>query len=693
MTMSGAVPHAGTTGATIHRDTYGVPHVYGVTEEDAFYALAWAMCEDGAERLFLNLRIGIGRGAEVPDGGGELWAEPARVLRIEELAQREWDAAAPQVRRDLVAFAEGLEAYRAAFPGRCGSALPADPLQVVAFGRLLFASFSYRAVIAKAQAALEGTDQPIYATDQSNSWALAGSRTASGKPMLLIDPHWDARGPLALYEAHVHGGDLDCGGFMPLGYPFLALGYTPGVAWTLTAGGADSVDAYELKLHPEDPDRYWYDGSWRRMQVWEGTRRALNPEGDLAEAPYRVRHTVHGPVILEDQGRAFAGAMCDLENDQVATQFYRMGMSRNADALREALRMDQLAWFNLTYATAEGHIGYLQTGSCPLRPVRLGGMAALDGTTSASRWQGRVPADGLPQVHDPETGWLQNCNTAANVVTDGLSMTREDFPPGALFGHYGDVWRGRGTRARQMLRQAEGYTMEDGQALAFDTLALAGLMWRPPLVEGFRRFRDAIDDPPDELDAALDAVLAWDARMEPDSVGATILRTWRGCYGRRHPEVQGDAQMQHLPASDEELRDAALALAEAVRMLQEHHGTALVPWGQIHRLQLADVDLAVSGDEEVIFMDCLRATGPGILMDEEGMVPASRGQVTTTLVSLSDPLVVWSVTPYGQSLDAASPHYTDQMAVYASDRLRPAWHTWEQLQGHIESSTALDWDI
>ena len=92
-------------------------------------------------------------------------------------------------------------------------------------------------------------------------------------------------------------------------------------------------------------------------------------------------------------------------------------------------------------------------------------------------------------------------------------------------------------------------------------------------------------------------------------------------------------------------------------------------------------------------MDCLRATGPGILMDEEGMVPASRGQVTTTLVSFTDPLVVWSVTPYGQSLDPASPHYTDQMAVYASDRLRPAWHTWEQLQGHIESSTALDWDI
>ncbi len=690
MMRSDAVPHAGTTGATIHRDTYGVPHIYGASEEDAHYALAWAMCEDGAERLFRNLRIGVGRSAEVPDGDGELWVQLARVLCVEELARRAWDAATPQMQSNLEAFAEGLEAYRAAHPERCGAALPADPLQVLGFGRLMYASFSYQVALAKAEATLDGTDEPVYDTDHSNSWALAGSRTASGRPMLLIDPHWAARGPLALYEAHIHGGDLDCGGFMPLGYPFFALGYTPGVAWTLTAGGADSVDAYELKLHPEDPDRYWYDGAWREMDIREGIDRALDEDGQLVEAPYRVRYTVHGPVLLERDGRAFAGAMCDLENDEVAVQFYRMSLARTAEAFREALRMDQLAWFNLTYATADGHIGYLQTGSCPLRPVRLGEMTALDGTTSATRWQGRVPADGLPQVHDPETGWLQNCNTAANVVTDGLTMTREDFPPGALYGHYGDVWRGRGTRARQVLRDAHGYTLEDGRALAFDTLALAGLMWRPPLVEGFRRYRAAIDDPPEELDQALEAVLGWDARMEPDSVGATILRTWRGCYGRRHPEVQGDAQMQHLPESEAELRDAALALAEAVRMLQAHHGTALVPWGQIHRLQLGDVDLAVSGDEEVIFMDCLRATGPGILMDDEGMVPASRGQVTTTLVSFTDPLEVWSVTPYGQSLDPGSPHHTDQMALYASERLRPAWHTWEQLQGHVEASTVLD---
>ena len=72
-------------------------------------------------------------------------------------------------------------------------------------------------------------------------------------------------------------------------------------------------------------------------------------------------------------------------------------------------------------------------------------------------WNGRLPFDKLPQVHDPSTGWIQNCNTAAPTVTSGLTMKGSDFPPGTIFGHYAGgrrVWRGRGDRASEVLPAA-----------------------------------------------------------------------------------------------------------------------------------------------------------------------------------------------------------------------------------------------
>ena len=86
-----------------------------------------------------------------------------------------------------------------------------------------------------------------------------------------------------------------------------------------------------------------------------------------------------------------------------------------------------------------------------------------DGTRPAANWQGRVPFDDLPQVHDPASGWLQSCNTAANYVTEGQTMRAEDFPPGVVCGHYfadGRTWRGRGRRCFEVMPTMHNVTLE-----------------------------------------------------------------------------------------------------------------------------------------------------------------------------------------------------------------------------------------
>jgi acyl-homoserine lactone acylase PvdQ len=96
-------------------------------------------------------------------------------------------------------------------------------------------------------ASLGQSEPPGETPDQSSSFAIGPSRTVSGRPILLIDPHWPADGVFSFYEFHMHAGRAQVGGFTVPGLPYAALGYTNGVAWAGTAGGADSADAFQLK--------------------------------------------------------------------------------------------------------------------------------------------------------------------------------------------------------------------------------------------------------------------------------------------------------------------------------------------------------------------------------------------------------------------------------------------------------------
>jgi len=673
--------------ATIHRDTYGVPHIYADTEEALYYALARAMCQDAAPRVFANLRIGVGMLPEVEGDAALNWAKLARQLQVKETAEQTWAESSLRLRRNLTAFCAGLNDYRAEHPEECKNALEATPVQVLAWGKFVLIMPSMSIASIDANNTLAGTDEPVFDTSHSSTWVAGPDKTAEGAPIVLVDPHWPAQGPLSFYEAHLYAGRLDVGGFMVHGFPFVVLGYTPGVAWGMTAGGADAADAFELKINPENSDQYMWDNEWRDMDIVEEEIPVADGDGIRMES-CRFRYSVHGPVFKEQDGRVFAAALCRWRDTRFAEQFWSMGLARTKDELMDAMALDQLPWLNFCYGTSEGHFGYIQLGCCPIRPERPGLFVALDGTTSRTLWQGVVPLDELPQVHNPASGFVQSCNTAANEATTGLDMKPEDFAPGALFGHYGAQWRGRGMRSTEVLSGAEGFTLEDGIALALDTLTPAARFWQKPLIESYGRFRNEIQDAPEELDKAAEAVREWDGRVVRESIGATVFRFWREAYAEKHPEAVGDGQANAYPKTEEEQRDAMTALVAAVKRLQEIHGTALSPWGDMMRLRRGSVDLPLSGDASQNMSEVMRATGTGVLTDE-GRFVFNGGQVVTTVVQLTDPIQVYSIVPFGQSSKADSPHFTDQMRLYSEDQMRPAWHDWEQLKGNIESSETI----
>lgn len=674
--------------ATVHRDVFGVPHIFADTEEAGAFALAQAMCEDYSDQVFENLRMGVGRSAEVlgesvldRDRNVHLW-------RIPEIAQMMWDRSPPRTRRLLEAFADGLNAYRADHPEETRFSLEATPIQVLALSKYFVHSPSLRILEVDASTTLRLRPAPESPTGQSSTFVIGGSRTASGHPILMIDPHWPAEGTHSWYEFHLTAGRLDIGGFAMPGMPFALLGYTPGATWGGTAGGADSGDVFELEIHPNNPDHYLFDGEWRAMDTREARVWVKTADG-IEQRRFTFRETVHGPVVEETDGRVFAGAVCGWKDTGFVEQFLEMNRAKNKQEFLNAVGEDQLTWVNLTYATADGDIGYVQTGCAPLRPERPGRELALDGTRSSAMWQGVVPFDQLPQVHNPAADWIQNCNTAANTVTEGLQLKASDFPPGVVYGHYseGPVWRGRGERATEVLTSMRGATLEEAKDLAFDTTTMDARYWAAPLVAAYDARRSTVEDPLFDLRAAADAVRNWDHRVVKESTGATVFHFWREEYHKLRPEAFG-AAVKHkaFPQSPDEQTDAFKALQAAVERMRDLYGSVLVPWGRVLRLRRHGLDLPLDGSPGGVWgSEVLRSTG-GSAMNEDGQIEFRGGQVVTTVVELTDPIRVWSIAPWGQSRKKGAVHATDQMRLYSAGEMRPTWHDWASLRDQIETS-------
>lgn len=688
-----ALPAYAQEKATIHRDVYGVPHIYAATEPAGAYALALVQCEDYAKQVFENLRIASGRLAELQ---GEKGVESDRLVelwRIPELARQIWERSPASTQQILQAFADGLNHYRRAHPDEVPDALEATPLQIAAWLKFFLLRNSFGILNYDINNTLKTAAPPPFPTGQSSTFVLGGSRTASGKPILLIDPHWPSDGQSSWIEFHLHAGKLDVGGFAVPGMPFAGLGYTSRVAWGATAGGADSADAFELRVNPNSPRQYWFDGAWRDMTARQVEIPVKTATG-VERRPVTLRESVHGPVVREEAGRTFAGAICGWKDVTPFEQWLRMNRAQSKAEFLDAAGLDQLTWINLTYATADGHLGYIQTGCAPIRPERPGPFVAVDGTRSAAMWTGVLPFAKLPQLHDPAAGWIQNCNTAANTVTSGLRMTESDFPPGTLFGHYekdGKLWRGRGDRAAQVLARMTKATLADARDLAFDTYAPAVAIWRPALIAAYEKHAASTPDPQLDLKQAVDAFRHWDARVTRSSTAQTVFRFWREEYHRLRPDSLGDAQGYSYPKSDAEMADAMKALQAAVARMKKLYGSVLVPWGQVLRLRREGLDLALDGDAGAPFAsEVMRATGPPV-MTEDGRLVYIGGQVVTSVIELTSPIRVWTVVPFGQSRKPGTRHSTDQMRLFVESGMRPAWHDWASLRDRIESTRTVQY--
>jgi acyl-homoserine lactone acylase PvdQ len=647
----------------ILRDRWGIPHVFGQTDADAAFGLAYAHAEDDWPMIQGVLAASRGRLGLLKPGQTALLNDGyAALIGVDAEVDRRWPELSPAFQQVVEAYAQGLDLYAAHHPDEVDARLlPITGKDVVrGFVHKLPLMLGVPDVL---KALNDGSDRAVGdpVMPGSNAHAVAAWRSADGKTRLNVNSHQPWQGPVTWYEAQVHseeGWDM-AGGTFP-GAPMILHGTSDRLGWALTVNTADRVDVYRLTTDDAHPDAYAYDGGWR---PFESTRAWLPIETPWATlwVPKTFRRSVHGPVVDTDHGTFAVRTVGVDQGVAAAEQWFRMNKARDLDEWRAAMSRVAIPMFNAVYADAS-HVYYVYNARIPDRDPAFDYASVLPGDDPRALWTDALPLDRLPQVLDPASGFVQACNSSPWSATIGPeNPVPADFPSTAGIE---DRLTNRSRRTLELLADGAPIDRDAFLAMKWDRRLAADAPLRAILLDPLRAWTPGPEESAD-VRQARDALVAWDGSFDEDGVGAAIaVLAWRKLDPMGYEPLPG--------------YDPRAALRTAAEWLREHRGRIDVPLGEIQRLRHGDVDLPLGGGPDVLNAVYAHFDGD-VLVGDQGDSLVMEVEYDATGAR------AWSVHQYGASNRPDSPHYSDQAPLFVKRELVPLFRTRADLDRFAEA--------
>ncbi len=595
----------------ILRDRWGVPHIYAQNQDDLFFANGYINARDRLFQLDMWRRVGTGKLAEVLGPGHYERDRTARLFSYRGDWKQEWSSYSPDAYAIAVAFTKGVNAYIRSRGGKYseefrlagyepGLWVPEDVIARVAglsisrnlikeithaqdvqrFGatevsRIL--SLSPPATLtpppglnlAKIDAGVVREFSLMLAASPfaqgSNNWAVDGTRTESGKPLLASDPHRGLEIPSLRRTIHLVAPGWNAIGAGEPALPGIALGHNENIAFGFTITGTDQQDLYVERLNPANRDEYWHNGKWERVNTIHESipiKGAGSRDGEL-------RFTVHGPIIHEDSQNAYALRWVGLEPGGAGyLASLAAARAHNWNEFQAAIARFKVPSENMMYADTAGSIGMVVAGLTPVRKNHTG-LLPVPGS-GEYEWSGYLPADQLPRQFNPPAHFLATANN--DIRTPGYQHTLT-FEWGVPF---------RAQRVTEMLGGTTKFKVADFERMQYDLVSLPARRVQTVL----RKWKA----PDERLGTIRDRLLAWDARIVPESTEALVYELM---FARLGPALFGpdlglradpDVVLRKLEAGDPKV--AGSVLAAVVSELDRYIGTDMNRWQLARASQL-----------------------------------------------------------------------------------------------------------
>ncbi len=667
---------------TIYRDRFGIPHVFGPTDASVVFGFAYAQAEDFFPRLEQNFVLAIGRSAEL---GGEEQIDSDRVnraLEIPRLAMAEYGRLEPRIKAICDAFADGINYFLVTHPDVHPRLLTkVEPWYPLAFIRYNYYQngFAYDRALEDEPLTTARADQLLRMNVGSNGWVVGPSRSASGHPLLFINPHLPYFGPGQVYEGHLHSDEgWNFTGYARFGFPLPYVGHNESLGWVSTDNAADMSDVYAETFDDQArPLAYRYGDGYRMATEWREDIKVKTAAG-LETQSFTFRKTHHGPILRVRDGKSLALRLAKIDGDGWLGEWYAMTRARTLPEFRDALRPQAMLFGNVMYADRDGHTFYLYNGGQPKRSTKFDWTKPVDGSNPETEWLGYHTMDELPQLTDPVTGWMQNCNSSP------FHLTSRDNPDPKAFPAYmvpeGEDVNPRARISSQILESTARFTFDDWARAAFDTRIEQTDTELEPLLDTLASLAKSEPARAARLAPVAELLRNWDRRSTVSSVATTIFTSWHADYVRLGREQLADGERR------------VRALEKALDDLERQFGSWQVPFGEVSRLQRRDESAnapfsdgaasipvpGVSGNDGAVFT--LYATP---VKDQKRRYGVA-GMTYVSVVEFGPQVRARAVHVFGASGDPRSPHYFDQAPLLARGEFRPAWFTLEEIKANLE---------
>ncbi len=294
----------------------------------------------------------------------------------------------------------------------------------------------------------------------SNNWAISGSKTKNGYPILANDPHLNLRLPSLWILAHLHTPQNDVMGFTFTGAPAITIGFNKNIAWGFTNAPADQRDWFEIKFTDSSKTEYYYEGKkLKTEQVLE--RINVRDNETFIDT---VKYTIHGPIVYD---KKFKGdrenlAFRWLGNEPSATFKALLEINKATDytSFNDALKYWDSPSQNAAFASIEGDIALRIAGKLPLK-WKGQGEFILDGSKSSHNWKEMIPKNQNPVIVNPERGFISSANQHS---------VAPDYPFFLYASNNLEHFRNR--RINRMLNSMNNITVDDVKKLQNDNYSI-----------------------------------------------------------------------------------------------------------------------------------------------------------------------------------------------------------------------------
>jgi acyl-homoserine-lactone acylase len=655
----------------------GVPHIFGETDADAVFGLAYAHAEDDfktIQDLLMGARGMLGAKYGMKFTPVDYYVELIGVW--EDINSRYNKEIPEEIKLICEAYAQGINKY--AFENQNDIEKELFPLT----GEDIIAGWMYQIPylygIENVLGKLFEKNKPNFSSNYnsqkkdldplnidligSNVIAVAPKKSDDGYTRLLLNTHQPWSGPTAWYEAQIHSEDgLNMTGGLFPGSPFVNHGHNENIGWSFTSNNPDLIDVYELQINPLNENQYLYDGEWKDLIV-RRIKLKVKIFGPLKWTFKRdIYKSIHGPVLKQPHG-TYAIRYSGINEMRTLEQFYKMNKSKNMEEFKNAMKMQALPMYNTGYADKKGNIFYVYNALIPKRIKGYNWNGVLPGNTSKTLWTEFIKFQDLPQTTNPSSGYFQNCNANPYLATGfPQEITSNGITNDAGIETH---QTNRSLRAIKLYGGDSKVSRTDFYNYKFDNQYEKNSV----MAYAIDSFVEDFESDDLELLAAIDLLKNWNLRTDFDNrVAALAILTF--------PLEFDISKYKH------DVDKITKNLKESILKLKSSFGRFDVPLGEVQRLIRGDVSYPLDG-------------GPGNMRAiyskwEDGKMVAKVGDCYVQIVEWSPEgkVSAQSIHQFGSSTnDQNSKFFKNQSKLFSEKKMKQVWSTIEDIKNNLYSS-------